>query len=276
MKKIVAIKILLVVAILLGHTLLICTYYIVPRYVKYEKIFEDENEKIEILFNRTIDNFVIFAMDEHDSPIFQPFRDANDISVIVKTTPNKHIVVYFDLYFKIPKSWSRVIVYFKRIYFTPYGNFETTINMSSYLISKENNLNISLDPFPTLALNTIVGAGIRLIRAVEANFTFRNYFGSNVTVYPTINKTFTMKSGNYTLRQIIKIDKVEAINLTRKAILQLMFVSSIRVWKEESKIIFKNHEMLFFQSGLFLNSLAAILILVETSILLLKRQKEKT
>ncbi|MGQ4833942.1 MAG: hypothetical protein ACP6IS_08590 [Candidatus Asgardarchaeia archaeon] len=260
MKKIEIMKVLTLIILVLGYTFLVYTYYVTPKTITYKRIVEEKSEKLDIMFNRTIENLIALDTGYRNISTFSPFRDSNDTDVSIHRLSNGHILIYFDLTFKVPKGWSSVIIYFKRIYFTPYGNFETTINMSSYLISEKNNFNVSLDPFPTLYPNTHVGAGIRLIRAVEANFTFRNYFKNNITIYPALNRTLTMKPGNYTLRQIIRVERVEAINLTRKAILELIFMSSVRVWQEFDVSLFGNYlAMLFYSSMLFL-TLGVILV----------------
>lgn len=195
-----------------------------------EKMVTKQSDKLDLLINETQDNILIF---QGPNSRIKPFENINFTYLEVYKNRNNYTIIDFYMNFSLPENWTRLIVFLKRFYYAPYGNIDSWINMSAYLISESQNLNLSLDVFSILAEKVHIGVGFPVARCETINISLVNYNGNYNITWFLHNKTLLLKPGIYSLLQRITIKYVKPISFVNKSILEISLISSVTIFKNE-------------------------------------------
>ena len=195
-----------------------------------EKMVTKQSDKLDLLINETQDNILIF---QGPNSKIKPFENTNFTYLEVYKNRNNYTIIDFYMNFSLPENWNRLIVFLKRFYYAPYGNIDSWINMSAYLISESQNLNLSLDVFSILAEKVHIGVGFPVARCETINISIVNYNGNYNITWFLHNKTLLLKPGIYSLLQRITIKYVKPISFVNKSILEISLISSVTIFKNE-------------------------------------------
>ncbi|MEQ9714277.1 MAG: hypothetical protein ABGF52_01925 [Candidatus Asgardarchaeum sp.] len=195
-----------------------------------EKMVTKQSDKLDLLINETQDNILIF---QGPNSKIKPFENTNFTYLEVYKNRNNYTIIDFYMNFSLPENWNRLIVFLKRFYYAPYGNIDSWINMSAYLISESQNLNLSLDVFSILAEKVHIGVGFPVARCETINISLVNYNGNYNITWFLHNKTLLLKPGIYSLLQRITIKYVKPISFVNKSILEISLISSVTIFKNE-------------------------------------------